>query len=117
MIIKKMKQYDLGTDLRGQILSENNGQPMDLTNATVKFVMRQINDDGTTTELVNSDAVIESPPTDGSFRYEWIDGDTDVAGTHIGSFKFVFHDDNNRLETYPKQGWIYVSIEPDLSNV
>ena len=48
MIEKKyIKQYDRGSPVRGALTSAEDGQPVDLTNATIKFLMMQINDDGT----------------------------------------------------------------------
>ena len=118
MIEKKyIKQYDRGSPVRGALTSAEDGQPVDLTNATIKFLMMQINDDGTTSELVNADAVIESPATAGGFRYDWSDGDTDETGNHPSAFQITFHDDNNRRESFPSSGWLYIIIEPDIGNV
>lgn len=114
--LKKLKRHDTGEPVRIQVINKSNSQPQDLDNVTAKFIMYQINDDGTKTELVNSAATVETPTTDGYVRYDWSDGDTDEVGTHVAEFELIFTADNNRKETYPRTGYIYVEIEEDLDN-
>jgi len=52
----------------------------------------------------------------GYVRYDWSPGDTDVVGTHGAEFDLIFTADNNRKETYPESGYIYIEIEEDLDD-
>ena len=67
--VKQMKQHDTGEPLRIQIVRKSNGQAQDLTSATATFLMYQVSDDNTMTELVNAGATVESPETDGYITY------------------------------------------------
>lgn len=112
--IKHMKRNDTGPNIKGKLLQ--NGIAVDLTGVTVTFNMYKINDDGTTTQIVNSAGVVETPATDGKFYYDWQVGDTTLVGNHLAAFELIFTADNNRKETYPNNGWIEVIIMPDLED-
>lgn len=112
--LKPMKRHDTGEPIRVQITSQANGEPVDLTGVSGSFHMYQVNDDGSMTELVNAPASVESPTTEGIVRYDWQVGDTTVVGLHLAEFELIFQ--GSRKESYPREGYIDVSIEPDLDD-
>jgi hypothetical protein len=112
--VKHMKKNDTGPPVRAQILSSNTGQPVDLTDATILFIMYYFEDDGARNEIVNSTAVIEDPPTDGYMRYDWQLGDTTITGNHKALFSVTFS--YLTQESYPKRGYIEIRIEDDLDD-
>jgi len=113
--VKTMKQGATGPQLRVQIVNESNGQAQDLTDAEVQMIMCQVNDDSTTSTLVDSVALIDSPETEGKIRYIWNDGDTDVLGNHQAFFKITYA--TGVEEIYPKDGYIEIRIESGACTV
>jgi hypothetical protein len=112
---KSMKRNDTGSPLKGRILNTSDGEPLDLTNVTITFLMYAVDDDGVMTELVNSAATV-TDAEEGEFQYNWAVGDTSTVGTHLGAFQLIFTAESNRKETYPSSGWIDIEIQPDLEN-
>jgi hypothetical protein len=107
--VKYRKVGDLGNPLTAQLKTEKTQTVIDLTTAvSVYFVMSQVNDDSTVTELINKAASVDDATT-GQIRYQWVAGDTSVAGTHLG--KFVVNWPNSEPETFPAQGYIEIRIE------
>lgn len=109
---KHYKRYDTGEPLRVKIISETNGQPVDLAGVNGTFHMYQVNDDGTLTELVNGPALLEDPATSGVVRYDWQTNDLDVIGLHLAEFNLVFP--GPRVERYPRVGYIEVLVDLNL---
>lgn len=94
--------------LTGVILLDETGDPVVLTDATVKWLYRLKGD----TEFTEKAAVIESAP-DGQVGYVWQEGDTDVAGDYQGAFRVTFADLTTL--TYPSASYIPWTIFPALS--
>ena len=113
-LVRQMKQYDTGEPVRIQIVRKSNGQAQDLTSATATFLMYQVEDDNTMTELVNSAATVESPETGGYITYTWSAGDTDTVGNHLALFEVELA--GGVKESYPRHGYIEIRIESDLNN-
>ncbi len=113
---RRMKRNDTGQPVRGSLTSKSTGLAVDLTNVSITFVMYLINDDGTTTEIVNASATVDTPASNGTWQYNWQVGDTEDVGTHLASFQLIFADEGDRKETYPQSGWINIEIEPDLED-
>ena len=112
--VRTMKRHDTGEPVRIKIISDNTGDPVDLSGAAARFMLYQTDDDGLQVELVNELATIELPATEGVLRYDWATGDTDITGQHRGSFEVVFAAGNK--ETYPRKGYLEINIEPDLED-
>lgn len=106
---KTMKAGDTGEPLQIAIVDNIGRTPVDLTDASVIFTMLEINDDGTTTALVDAAATIESPETAGLITYNWEAGDTTVAGAHQAYFVVTY--DSGIVETYPRKGFLEINIE------
>jgi CO dehydrogenase nickel-insertion accessory protein CooC1 len=110
-----MKKHDTGPPVRGQIVSSYNGQPVDLTNSTITFIMYRFSDDGTRVAVVDTDATIELPETEGFVRYDWSAGDTETIGNHQALFQVVYEGGVVK-ESYPNKGYIEIRIEDDLND-
>lgn len=84
-------QGDTGPFIRGELKITRTQAALDLTNATaVRFQMRQDNDRRYT---VDEEAEIIGDPEDGVVRYEWADGDLNVAGEYICQWEITWSDD------------------------
>lgn len=79
-----------------------NGEPVDLTGATVQFKMRLY---GKT--IVLDSATVTSEST-GEVEYEWSAGDTDYVGLHEGSWIVTYSDDT--IQTFPNKGFNLIQI-------
>lgn len=105
-----MIQGDTGPSLRRRILNCSDNTPVSLAGATVDFLMV----DADFTIIVNASAVIESPASDGSMRYDWAPGDTDTIGTFRGRFKVTFA--GGMLVSFPGDGWIEIEIKKEFGS-
>lgn len=103
-----IKEGDLSPALDVQLVDQNN-DPIDLTNASVTFVMKEVRDDA---PAVESAATIVDAAT-GDVKYEWSDGDTDDPGIYEAEFEVEYAD--LTTETVPSDGYVYVMIRKKLS--
>lgn len=97
-------------DTRPSILGTLSADPTDIF-ASVWFLMR----DQTGTLVVSrAGTLVEQPSSTsgGKVKYQWQDGDTDVAGVFRAEFQVTFSDD--RIETYPNSGYLTINIVEDL---
>jgi hypothetical protein len=101
-IVKKNDSYDVITY---QLENEDNS-PIDLTGATVNFVMGKKNK-----LITNAQATITSA-TSGIVSYQLSPSDTLVSGTFLAEFVVTFA--NGTQKTYPSNGYITVDIEQNL---
>lgn len=95
-------------DTRGAIkatLSNENGV-VDLTGCSVRFIMARRK-----RIKVDRQAIIEDA-LNGVAWFVFEQGDTDEAGTYQAEFEVTFTD--NRVETFPNDGYITVEIKSDL---
>lgn len=102
-----IKQNDTSPSLRS-FLRDGDGDPIDLTGATVKFLMRPI---GGTTLKINDSAVIVTALS-GLVQYEWEVGDTDTVGSYQAEFEVTYT--GGDVETFPNNGYIRVEVTDDL---
>lgn len=77
MRVKRVKQDQAGSRLRAQLL-EPDGSPMDLTGATVRFLMRA---PGSSALKVDGEGEIESA-AEGRVAYVWQAADLDQLGRY-----------------------------------
>jgi len=105
---RRIKRNDTSPPLRAQIVNASNGQPLDLTGATVRFHM--VDEDGALS--VDAAALIEAPETNGIVRYDWAAGDTANAGHFDAEFEITLL--GGAKETHPQGGFIQVHILEDL---
>lgn len=89
-------------------LTDGDGVPVDLNGAEVTFVMR---------ELFGGDIVVDHgadivDASAGTVIYDWVDGDTDVAGGYEAEWKVSFAD--GEVATFPNNGSETVAILESL---
>jgi hypothetical protein len=101
----KIVQNDTKPYLEFEITQD--GTPVDLTGATVKFYMKDavsgsIKINGATCSI--TDAV------NGKCRYVWQSGDTNTIGTYLGEVGVTFPD--GKIQTGYKQITIVIRINP-----
>lgn len=101
-----LKRGDTRTAIRATLLSPN-GNPVDLTGTTVKFIMAdlrggiKINRAAQVQDAVNGKVLIAFEPSE-----------VDTAGTYHSEFEVIFGD--GRIETYPNSDYLTIEIKPDL---
>ena len=84
-------------------LTDADGTAIDLSGATVKFVMGTVGG----TAKINADATVVSAAA-GTVRYSWAAGDTTTPGTYHGEFVVTLA---TALEiTFPSDGYITIEI-------
>jgi len=101
-----IKQGDTSPSIEA-VLRSPNGDVVDLTGATVEFLMKS--NDGV--RLVEDSAVIDGP-LDGVVVYEWSNTDTDEPGMNHAEWRVTFPD--TTVETFPNSGYIQVHIPPKI---
>lgn len=82
-----MTQGDRSPAIEMRLL-DGKGQPVNLTGATVDFVVWAR--DGTL--LIDAAATVVGDPLDGYVRYEWQAGDTDRPGAHKAQWRVTYAD-------------------------
>ena len=83
--IYRIKQGDIGRTYQA-VLTDADGDPIDLTDADVKLIVRRRPGD----VLLEEDATIVGDPTAGTVKYVWADGDTDTPGRYAAEFEVTW---------------------------
>lgn len=103
-----MKQNDRLPVLEVTI-RKTDGTPLDLTNATAKFIMV---DSKTRTVKINESADVKDA-ANGVVEYAWAAGDTDTVGDYLGEVEITYP--NGKIITAPSSGQISVKIHEELA--
>src|SRR5690606_18582162 len=82
------------------------GTPVNLTGATVRFLM------GTGKSIVTDSAAVIKSASSGQVEYTLKESDTLVAGTFKSEFQVTFSD--GKVKTFPTNGYIMVNIQPNI---
>src|SRR5690606_30586890 len=82
------------------------GTPVNLTGATVRFLM------GTGKSIVTDSAATIKSASSGQVEYTLKESDTLVAGTFKSEFQVTFSD--GKVKTFPTNGYIMVNIQPNI---
>lgn len=90
-------------------LYDDDGNPVDLTDATVVFRMRPLEDAAFTVE---GPGEVVTPAEAGRVRYWWDADDLDDAGIFLASWRVTFAD--GRTQTYPGDRQLVVAVGPSL---
>lgn len=102
-----MKQNDTQPKMLAS-LKDGEGDPIDLTSASVRFHMRTL----TGTTVVDAAASIVTAAT-GLVRYDWQPADTAAIGSYQAEFEVTYSD--TTIETFPNSGYIRVEITDDIA--
>lgn len=103
-----MKAGDTAPVVRATLLDEQ-GAPVDLTGASVKFVMATATEPRTVS--VDSAATL-ADAANGVVEYAWAVGDTNEPGSYVAEFEVVYADTS--VQTFPTEGYVDVTITDDL---
>jgi hypothetical protein len=92
------------------VLRDDEG-PVDLTGATVLFVMQQ---SGESEPKVSAAAAVDPDQTanKGKVTYAWVSVDVDTAGTFLAEWVVTF--DGGGVQSFPNEGQLVVEITPAL---
>lgn len=90
-------------------LKDADGGPVNLTGATVRFIMRR---KGAGTPKVDGEATIGSPATAGGVSYAWDAADTDTAGRYDAEFEVTFA--GGAKQTFPNSEHLWIDVVKDL---
>lgn len=108
-----IKQGNTSPALEAQLIG-NDGDPVNLTGATVRFQMRLVGND---TPTVDDNAKITGPDK-GIVVYEWKSGDTDTEGSYIAEFDVDYSGGSGSNfdadETFPNNDYLQIRIEENL---
>jgi len=96
------------------ILKDADDTVINLSGATVKFIMTSKLADIGSTPKVEADATVVDAVT-GHVKYAWIAADTDTAGVYRAEWEVQFAD--TRLETFPNDSYLEVKVTGDLGGV
>jgi len=92
------------------ILEDSTGAAVDLTGATVKFIMA-VTVGGT---ALGGSATIVGTPTNGTVQYQPTSTDTAAAGSYLAEWEVTFP--STHKETFPDPGYLTVIITADVDN-
>lgn len=94
------------------VLRDAAGVGVNLTGATVKFLMRRFTDGAL---IVSAGATPGNQTTDpGRVNYLWAAGDTDVAGYHYAEWEVTYTDGTK--QTFPTSGYHLIDVIADLDS-
>lgn len=108
-----LKAHDLLPSIQASLT--NGGAAVDLTGATVKFIMRAADANfspSAGTAKINTAAVLVPPATSGVVRYDWVTGDTDSPGNYVAEWQVTFT--GSKTETFPTLTYHTIAIMADL---
>lgn len=111
MSVFAVKQGDTLPIIRST-LKDGDGEPLNLTDVTVRFAMRPL---ASTTITVDAPATVVGDPEDGIVEYFWQPGDTDIAGVSLGEWRVTYS--GGELLTAPNDQPIVVTASPTLANL
>jgi lysophospholipase L1-like esterase len=103
----QLKRNDTKDTISYKLTNADNSA-VNLTGATVRFVMGRGN-----VLLTNAEAVIADAAT-GEVEYALTESDTLTAGMFHAEFEVTFSD--GKIKTYPNNGYILVNIQPNVDS-
>lgn len=103
-----LTQNDTFPPIRGTCLDEN-GDPVNLTGASVRFIMQPQDSE---TDTVDAAGVIADADA-GIVYYDWQAADTAVAGSFFAEFEVTYS--TGKVETFPRAEPLVILIRADLA--
>lgn len=97
------------------VLKDYSGAAVDLTSATVRFIMRPIRGGAVVIDdVANNEQIGDgSDGTKGLVSYTWMEGDTVAPGGYLAEFEVTYQDMSK--ETFPNAGYLTVAMVADLN--
>lgn len=92
------------------VLARTDSTPVDLTGATVHFVMRAF---GAEAAKINAVATVVGSATQGQVTYFWTALDTDTPGIYDGSWLVTFAD--GLQQTFPTEDYLEIVVSLNLA--
>lgn len=89
-------------------VTDDDGDPLDLTGATVYFRMQEIATHQTVFDKTAS--IVDA--TEGIVEYNWDAADTDTTGMFYGEFQIEFSESN--VQTHPRAGYKIIEVSETL---
>ena len=100
-----------------QTLYMGDGTVADLTDADILFKMRRliglVAGEGDILIIEEGEAASLGDPEDGVVKYEWAQGDTDIAGGYEAEWEVTFED--GEVLTFPNGGYLTIAITPQIA--
>lgn len=93
-----------------ETITDQNGNALNLTGATVTFIMRQLS---SSTPTVNAAATVVSPSA-GTVQYNWATTDTATPGIYMAQFHCVLS--GGAIYDWPNQGFLMIEVQENLTN-
>ena len=110
MAARYVKKGDIGIPFEAT-LTDSDGAAVNLTGASVDFVMRLASPAGTTPK-VNADAVVVGTPTNGQVSYTTQAADLNTVGTYFVEWEVTFG--GGGVQRYPGDGYNVVAVRDNL---
>lgn len=108
----EIKEGDTSPAIKYQLQDED-GNPVDLSGANVRFMMRLGSADTLKIDTSESGAVAVTDAAGGIVEYAWQVDDTDAAGTYQAEWEVTYSDGS--VETFPNtEDFIIIGINKDL---
>jgi len=92
-------------------LRKDNGNPKDLSGATVSFFMQEVDETSLNVDDDTNGNVVIEDAAQGHISYTWQSGDTETAGTYECEFEV----DDGNVSTYPNIGYTEVRVHEGLN--
>lgn len=102
-----IKQNDTSPSLQAT-LKDASLDPINLTGASVRFHMKSLEG---TMKVDKPMLVVDAQ--NGVIQYNWVDGDTNTAGTYFVEFEVTYADD--AVETFPNNGNKVITVVKELN--
>lgn len=103
-----IKQNDTSPAIETILQSDDGSVIIDLTGCDVNFHMTHSQRD---IEVTGACTILDEDG--GRVRYQWLTGDTSVAGWYRAEFEVTYSD--GKIETFPNEGSIWVHIDGELA--
>lgn len=105
-----IKQHDTAPTIAGQI-TDQFGNAINLTGASVTFIMKLASLGNTGSPLVNAAAVI-TDAVNSKVSYSWLAADTATAGDYSAEWQVIYA--TGKKQTFPDPGYLLVRVTADL---
>lgn len=103
-----IKQNDTSPAIETILQSDDGSVIIDLTDCSVDFHMTHSQRD---VEVTGACAILDEEG--GRVRYQWLTGDTSIAGWYRAEFEVTYSD--GKIETFPNEGSIWVHVDGELA--